>query len=185
MRNLILFNLQSLDGFFEGPGHDTSWHNVDDEFNEYVWENIKGVDTILFGRVTYELMASFWPSAEALRDDPVTADLMNTWPKAVFSHTLKKADWSNTRLFTCEAVDEVRRLKEIPGKDLIVFGSANLAASLTRAGLIDEYRLMVNPVILGKGTPLFQGFDKPVTVNLVQSREFRNGNVLLILRKIG
>jgi dihydrofolate reductase len=182
MRNLILFNMVTLDGFFEGPDSDISWHNVDEEFNTRSEEQIHAVDAILFGRITYEMMASFWPSSEAISTDPVIANLMNSWPKIVFSRTLKQADWSNTRLVSGEAVDEVIKLKKQPGKDLIIFGSANLAASLTRAGLIDEYRLMVNPVILGTGVPLFQNVDKPINLKLDQSRVFKNGNVSLYYR---
>lgn len=182
MRNLILFNMVTLDGFFEGPGSDISWHSVDEEFNILSEEQIHSVDAILFGRVTYEMMASYWPSPEAISSDPIIANLMNTWPKIVFSHTLKQAAWNNTRLVNGEAVDELIKLKQQPGKDLIIFGSANLAASLTRAGLIDEYRLMVNPVILGAGVPLFQNVDNPINLKLSQSRVFQNGNVSLYYR---
>jgi dihydrofolate reductase len=105
MRDVIVFDAITLDGFFEGPDNDLSWHRVDDEFNDFAWEQIKGCDAILFGRKTYELMASFWPSAEALKEDPITADLMNTWPKIVFSQTLKEAAWNNTRLAYGIAVD--------------------------------------------------------------------------------
>lgn len=182
MRNLILFNMVTLDGFFEGPGSDISWHNVDEEFNTLAEEQIHSVEAILFGRVTYDMMASYWPSPEAISSDPVIANLMNTWPKIVFSRTLKQAVWNNTRLVNGEAVDEIIKLKQQPGKDLIIFGSANLAASLTRAGLIDEYRLMVNPVILGAGVPLFQNVDNPINLKLSQSRVFQNGNVSLYYR---
>jgi dihydrofolate reductase len=182
MRDVILFDAITIDGFFEGPGNDLSWHRVDDEFNEFAWEQIKGCDTIMFGRKTYELMASYWPTAESAADDPVTADLMNTWPKIVFSRTLKEAAWANTRLVN-KAIDEVRRLKEQPGKPLIIFGSANMAVSLTAAGLIDQYRLMVMPVVLGKGTPLFQHVETQMEFNRTGTRIFKNGNVLLTYQK--
>jgi dihydrofolate reductase len=182
MRDVIIFDAITLDGFFEGPGNDISWHRVDDEFNDFSWEQIKGCDTIMFGRKTYELMAAYWPSSEAVTSDPVTAELMNTWPKIVFSRTIKEAAWNNTRLVK-SAVDEVRRLKDLPGKSLIIFGSANLSASLTAAGLIDWYNLMVMPVLLGTGTPLFQGINKPLNLHLEASRVFRNGNVLLTYQK--
>jgi len=182
MRDVILFNAITLDGFFEGPGNDLSWHRVDDEFNEFAGEQIRGVDAIMFGRKTYELMASYWPAPESAADDPVTAEMMNTWPKIVFSRTLKDAAWNNTRLVN-NAVDEVRRLKEQPGKPLIIFGSANLSASLTAAGLIDQYNLMVMPVVLGKGTPLFQGINSQLNLTLAGTRVFLNGNVLLTYRK--
>lgn len=179
MRNLILFNVVTLDGYFEGPGADISWHSVDDEFNEFSSEQINAIDSILFGRITYTMMASYWPTPEARQDDPLIANLMNTRPKIVFSRTLKQAAWNNTRLVNGEAVDEVIHLKQQPGKDLILFGSANLAASLTSAGLIDVYRLMVSPLVLGSGVPLFQNVDRALHLKLNQSRVFKNGNVLL------
>jgi dihydrofolate reductase len=182
MRDVIVFNAITLDGFFEGPGHDLSWHRVDDEFNDFAWEQIKGCETILFGRKTYEMMTSYWPSPEAVTEDPVTADLMNFWPKIVFSRTLRKAAWNNTRLAN-DAVDEIQRLKDQPGKPLIIFGSANLCASLMEAGLIDQYRLLVMPVILGKGVPLFQQVESQLNLNMIGTRIFMNGNVLLTYRK--
>lgn len=182
MRDVIIFEAITLDGFFEGPNSDISWHRVDDEFNHFSWEQIKGCDTIMFGRKTYELMASYWPTAESAKDDPVTAEMMNSWSKIVFSRTIKKASWNNTRLVN-EAVDEIRRLKNQPGKPLIIFGSANLVASLMAAGLIDQYNLMVMPVILGKGNPLFPGVEKQLNLDLVGTRVFKNGNVLLTYHK--
>jgi len=182
MRDVIMFNAITLDGFFEGPGNDLSWHRVDEEFNAFAWEQIKGCDAILFGRKTYEMMASYWPSPEGVTDDPVTAEMMNTWPKIVFSRTLKEAAWNNTRLAN-NAVDEVRRLKDQPGKPLTIFGSANLCAGLTAAGLIDQYRLLVMPVILGNGVPLFHHVESQLNLNLVDTRIFKNGNVLLTYRK--
>jgi dihydrofolate reductase len=182
MRDVIVFDAITLDGFFEGPGNDLSWHQVDDEFNEFAWEQIRACDTIMFGRKTYELMASYWPTAESAADDPVTAGLMNTCPKIVFSRTLKEAAWHNTRLAS-NAIDEVRRLKGQAGKPLIIFGSANLNAGLTAAGLIDEYRLLVMPVVLGKGTPLFQQVKSQLNLNLTGTRIFKNGNVLLTYQK--
>lgn len=182
MRDVILFNAITLDGYFEGPGNDLSWHRVDEEFNSFAWEQIRGVDCILFGRKTYALMASYWPSPEAVAEDPVTAEMMNIWPKIVFSRTLKEAAWNNTRLAN-NVVDEIRRLKDQPGKPMIIFGSANLSASLMAAGLIDQFNLMVMPVVLGKGTPLFQGINNRLDLKLAASRTFANGNVLLTYRR--
>jgi dihydrofolate reductase len=181
MREVIMFNAITLDGYFEGPGNDLSWHRVDDEFNDFARDQIRGVDVILFGRKTYNLMASYWPTPESAADDPVTAEMMNTMPKIVFSRTLKDATWYNTRLVN-NAVDELRRLKEQPGKPLIIFGSANLSANLTATRLIDQYNLMVMPVVLGKGTPLFQGVNDQMDLTLAGTRVFANGNVLLTYR---
>jgi dihydrofolate reductase len=179
VRKLFAFNMVSLDGFFEGPNQNISWHNVDDEFNQFAIEQTSSVDTILFGRVTYELMASYWPSPAATADDPIVAGLMNSLPKIVFSRTLQKAEWNNTRLINDNVAEEISQLKQRPGKDLALFGSANLLSTLIQMGLVDEHRIMVNPVVLGSGTPLFQGIRNPLNLELLKTRTFRSGNVLL------
>src|SRR5262245_50251577 len=151
MQKLSVFNLVTLDGYISGSGGDISWHRVDPEFQEYAEKNSNSGNTLLFGRVTYELMASYWPSPEALKDDPILARGMNSSPKVVFSRTLKKADWPNTRLVKDDMLGEVRRLKQQSGKDLTVLGSGSIVAQLAQAGLIDEYQILLNPVMLGKG----------------------------------
>ena len=178
MAKLYSFNMVSLNGFFEGPTPwSIEWHNVDEEFNDFALEQVGATGTILFGRVTYEGMANFWPSEEALRSDPEIARLMNETPKVVFSRTLARADWSNSRLVSEGIEDEVTRLKENSEKDIALFGSANLMASLMN--VIDEHRLMVNPVVLPKGTPVFQRLDEALKLKLIGNRTFGNGNVLL------
>jgi dihydrofolate reductase len=179
MRRLFSFNMVTLDGFFEGPDHDINWHNVDAEFNEFAIEQTSAVDTLLFGRVTYQLMASFWPSPFALETDPVVAGLMNRVPKIVFSRTLEKAEWNNTRLIKDHVAEEISKLKQQPGKDLALFGSANLMSTLMQLDLIDEHRIMVNPVILGSGNPLFKNSKDKLNLKLIRTRIFGNGNVLL------
>jgi dihydrofolate reductase len=171
-----MFNMVSLDGFFEGPNRDIDWHRVDEEFNDFSIEQVKTADGLIFGRVTYELMASYWPTDDALSNDPQIAEKMNTVSKIVFSRTLDRADWHNTRLIKGEAVEEVRRLKQQSGGNLFVLGSADLSSSLIPQGLIDEFRIMVNPVVLGSGNPLFR--DK-LNLKLLETRTFQNGNVLL------
>jgi dihydrofolate reductase len=179
MRKLFSFNMVTLDGFFEGPNHDISWHHVDDEFNQFAIEQTSNIGTILFGRVTYELMASYWPTSAAIIDDPIIADLMNNLPKIVFSRTLQKAEWNNTRLVKDHIAEEITRLKGQSGKDLAIFGSANLLSSLIQMDLIDEHRILVNPVVLGSGTPLFQGIKEKLEVKLLKTKIFASGNVLL------
>jgi len=179
LRKLILFNLVTLDGFFAGPDGDISWHNVDEEFNEFAIQQLDTIGALLFGRVTYEVMASYWPTPIALEDDPVVAGKMNSLPKFVFSRTLEKVYWQNTRLVNENAPDEVSRLKEEPGKDLFIFGSADLASTFTQYGLIDEYRIMVNPVVLGQGAPLFPELNQSLHLKLLNARVFSSGNVLL------
>ena len=179
MSKLILFNLISLDGFFAGPDGDIDWHNVDEEFNDFAIEQLGTAGGLIFGRITYQMMASYWPTPEAMASDPAVAGRMNDLPKIVFSKTLEGVDWRNTRLVKGDAVAEARRLKEQPGPELFIFGSADLAATFTRAGLIDEFRVLINPVVLGKGQPLFTDVDGPVALRLLNARIFRNGNVLL------
>jgi dihydrofolate reductase len=179
MRKVFLFNMTTLDGFFEGPNQDISWHNVDDEFNEFAIDQLKEVDTLLFGRVTYQGMASYWPTAFAISDDPVVAGLMNSLPKIVFSKTLERAQWNNSRLVKENATEEVSRLKQQPGKDIAIFGSSDLAVTLAETGLIDEYRIIVNPVFLGGGTSLLKGIKEKLNLKLLKAKVFKSGNVLL------
>jgi dihydrofolate reductase len=179
MGTLYAFEMMTLDGFFEGPGHDIGWHNVDAEFNAFSARQLEATAALLFGRRTYQLMAAYWPAATG--DDPVIP-YMNALPKFVFSRALATADWKGTRLIREHAAEEVRRLKGEFAKDLAVFGSAILLSALASAGLVDEYRIMVNPVILGRGTPLFQQIDRRRDLALVRLDTFRSGNVLLFYR---
>ena len=170
---------------YEGPGHAIDWHNVDVEFNEFAIAQLDLVDMLLFGRVTYEMMAAFWPTDAAMKDDPVTAAAMNRLPKIVFSRTLSSAAWQNTRLVKDNVAEEVTMLKEQAGKDLIIFGSSDLSVSLIQAGLIDEFRIMVNPVALGNGKALFKGLPGRLNLELIKTRTFKSGNVLLFYRPKG
>ncbi len=129
MRKAILFMMVTLDGFFEGPKGELDWHNVDEEFNEFAKDQLNSVDFLLFGRRTYELMANYWPTPSATRDDPIIAEKMNAMPKIVFSRTLEKVGWNNSRLIKENIAEEISSLKRRPGKDLIVFGSSDLAVS--------------------------------------------------------
>ncbi len=180
MRKVILFNMITLDGLFEGPGDDIDWHNVDEEFNHFAIEQTGSAGGLIFGRKTYQLMESYWPTPQAKNDDPEVAQLMNDLPKYVFSNSLQTVTWSRSTLMSGDAAEEITRLKEQPGNDLFIFGSADLAAYLTRKGVIDEYRLMVNPVILGRGKPMFDGLEQPLKLKLLRTRTFANGNILLV-----
>ena len=179
MRKVILFNMVTLDGFFAGPNGEIDWHHVDKEFNEFAIAQLNSADGLLFGRMTYQGMASYWPTDMAKKNDPIVADKMNTLPKIVFSRTLARADWNNTRPVKGNVAEEVSMLKQQPGRDWFLFGSAGLASTLTHFGLIDEYRVMVNPVVLGRGQPLFKGVEDRLSLKLVSAKTFRNGNVLL------
>jgi len=179
MRKLIFFMLISLDGYYQEPNGEIDWHNVDEEFNEFAIDQLNSVDTLLFGRVTYEGMASYWPTPQAIANDPIVAGKMNAMQKIVFSKSLDKAEWENTRLIKEQAPKEIAKLKEQPGKDLIIFGSSDLAVTLIPYGSIDEFRIMVNPVVLGDGKPLFKGIKDRIKLRLIKTKVFRSGNVLL------
>ncbi len=179
MRKLLLFMMVTLDGFFEGPNQDINWHNVDEEFNDFAIAQLNEVDTLLFGRRTYEMMASYWPTEAAKQDDPIVADKMNSLPKIVFSNTLSAVEWENTRLVKESFAQQISSLKQQPGKDLIIFGSSDLAVTFLEQGLLDECRIMINPVVLGDGKSLFKGINDKINLKLLKTRTFRSGNVLL------
>jgi dihydrofolate reductase len=172
-----MWNLMTLDGCFEGP---SSW---DLGFHERAWgeemermsiEQLDAADTLLFGRVTYEGMASYWQTATG-----DIADRMNAIAKVVFSGTLPDATWSNARLVRTRAEDEVARLKSEPGNDILIFGSAKLTSSLMQRGLIDEYRIGIAPVVLGAGSPLFKPSPVPANMTLLDARPLKTGAVIL------
>jgi dihydrofolate reductase len=176
----------TLDGYYEGPDGEFDWPNVDDEFNEFAISQINDIDMLLFGRATYEGMASYWPTAAAaIEDDPVIADRMNTIPKIVFSSTLDGAGWQNTRLVEDGVAETIAELKQQPGKDLALFGSPTLTASLIEQGLVDELRVMVQPILLGAGKSLFGALSRRVPVELQRTTVFHSGNVMLVYRPVG
>jgi dihydrofolate reductase len=172
-----MWNMVTLDGFFEGPkSWDIDWHEYvwGEELEQFAIEQSKSIGMLLFGRVTYQGMAAYWVSATG-----EIADFMNSVPKVVFSRTLERVDWSNTRLVTENAEEEVTRLKQQPGKDLFIFGSANLSSTLIRHGLIDEYRLGLNPLALGGGNPLFKPSPDRLRLRLLEATPLKSGVVLL------
>jgi dihydrofolate reductase len=174
MGRLVMWNLMSLDGFVEGPNRDISWHEDvwGEELEQLSIAQLHEAGGLLFGRVTYELMAGYWPNASG-----EVADFMNTATKYVFSRTLARADWTNTQLFGGDVGATVARLKRESAKDIFLFGSADLAASLIPEGLIDEFRIAINPLLLGGGTPLF----KPGTrlkLKLIDIRPLSSGVVI-------
>ena len=184
MRKLNVFNFITLNGYFEGPKRDISWHKHGAEENEYAVEGLKSGSILLFGRVTYELMASYWPTPYAIKNDPIMAEGMNNADKIVFSRTLKKAEWNNTRLLKDHIVEEIKRMKQIPGKDMTLLGSGSIATQFAQQGLIDEYQIMVDPVVLGDGTPIFKGIKHTLNLKLTTTRTFRSGVVLLCYQPV-
>jgi dihydrofolate reductase len=184
MRKIIISNMVTVDGYFAGPNGEIDWHVVDKEFNEYAKEMLESVDTLLFGKITYDLMAGYWPTDAGIQDSPVIAKAMNSLAKIVFSKTLKKADWKNTKIMKEINPEEIKKLKEQPGKDMVILGSGIIVDQFTNLGLIDEYRLIVNPVILGKGKPLFKDVDRSIKLKLLKTKTFKSGNVLLYYQPV-
>ena len=180
MRRLTVFNNVSLDGYFADVNSDMSWaHSQDPEWTAFVADNAKGGGQLIFGRITYELMASFWPTPMALEKMPVVAERMNNLPKVVFSRTLNKATWNNTKLVKGDLAAEIRKLKTEPGPDMVIFGSGSIISQLAGEGLIDEYQLVVIPIVLGQGKSMFAGVKEKKSLKLKKTRFFGNGNVLL------
>ena len=167
----------SLDGFFEGSNKwEIDWHVVGEEFNETAIAWLKSYDALIFGRVTYLGMASYWPTPEAIKNDPIVARGMNAATKVVFSRTLKRADWKNTRLVNRDAAEEVAALKRQPGKDMVIYGSGDIVSVLAREGLIDDYRIFIAPIALGAGKPMFRDVNR-LPLKLLDTRKFGRGVV--------
>lgn len=182
MPKLIVFNSVSLDGYFVDVKGDMSWaHNAnkDAEWDAFVANNAKGEGTLLFGRKTYELMASYWPTPQAMQNDPIVAEGMNNLSKVVFSRTLDKVSWKNTKLVKSDMLAEIRKRKKEPGEGMVILGSGSIVSQLAQEGLIDEYQIVVIPVVLGDGRTLFDGVKKKLPLKLTKTRAFANGNVLL------
>jgi dihydrofolate reductase len=184
MRKIYAFEMITADGYYEGPDQEFDWPNVDDEFTEFSTGQLDETDLILFGRTTYEGMAQYWTSQDAQDYDPVTAEAMNARSKIVVSTTLEKAEWANTRLVGSDVVGEIGRLKAQPGKDIAIFGSSALVVSLVQAGLVDELRIIVNPIVLGAGKSIFRTATERIGLELLSTRAFRSGNVLLTYRPL-
>jgi len=180
MRKIIVFNQVTLDGYFADMNGDMSWaHKQDAEWNAFVADNAKGDATLLFGRITYEMMASFWPTPNAIELFPFVAERMNSLPKVVFSRTLDKAAWNNTKLVKGDLAAEIRKMKNEPGSDFVIMGSGSIVSQLAQEGLIDEYEIALNPIVLGKGRTMFDGIKEKLNLKLTRTRAFANGNVFL------
>src|SRR6266498_1288588 len=175
MRKLIVFNHVSLDGYFVDSNGDMSWAKADRqdaEWDAFVAGNASGGGVLVFGRVTYDLMAGFWPT-------PVAAAGMNNMPKVVFSRTLDHASWNNTTLVKGYLAAEMRKMKQASGENMVILGSGSIVSQLAQEGLIDEYHIVVNPAVLGQGRTMFDGVKEKLRLKLTKTRAFGNGNVLL------
>jgi len=185
MPKLVVYNSMSLDGYFTDADGDMSWaHKRDPEWQAFVSENASGGGQLLFGRVTYDLMASFWPTPLAAQSNPIVAERMNNLRKYVFSTTLDQASWNNTTLFKGDLATEVSKLKREPGPAIVIMGSGRVVAQLAEAGLIDEYQIVLNPLVVGGGRTLFEGVKRKLPLKLAKSRAFGNGNVVLFYEPV-
>ncbi len=181
MRKIIWMMTTSVDGYMEGPNREIGWHMVDDELFAHLVDWLSKTGGFLDGRVTYELMAKYWPTAdEDPAATPKVAEFARLWreiPKVVYSRTLERADWNSTVVRDVVAA-EVEALKAQPGGDLVLGGS-NLASEFARLDLIDEYRLYIDPIVIGRGTQMLRPSDAHVLLRLVETRTFGNGVVML------
>ena len=184
MRKLIMWNVTTLNGYFEGEKnwdlsfHDTIWGP---ELEKLSREQLHSADFLVFGRVTYEGMSAYWKNAES--ENAEIAKLMNNIPKLVFSKTLKEVDWNNTTLINKNASAEISRLKAQGGGDMYLFGSADLSTTFINDDLFDEYRIGIAPVILGRGRPLFKQGISSRNLSVVSTQQLSNGGVVLKLAK--
>ena len=183
MRKIIVSNLISLDGYFEGPNKELDWFVTDQDFFDYARELLNSVDIILFGRKTYEMMAAYWPNAT--ENDAAITHKMNNLTKIVFSKTLSSVNWNNSRLADTDVKEEINKLKQQPGKDIVIFGSGELVSSLADLGLIDEYRVILNPVSLGKGNSMFKNLKKRLDLKLLKTKPLWSGVLILYYRPVG
>ncbi len=181
MQKLSVFQNISLDGYFVDRNGEMNWakSGVDEEFNAFTAQNAKGGGTMIFGRVTYDLMASFWPTPQAHQMFPVVAERMNNGLKVVFSRKMEQAPWNNTKLVKGDLVEEIRKMKAAPGEGLVILGSGSLVAQLAPEGLIDEYQMIMNPIALGGGRTMFEGLKTNLDFKLTNSKTFKNGKVFL------
>jgi dihydrofolate reductase len=182
MRTLASFIIISLDGFYEGPNGELDWPTVDEEFEEFAVRQLDEADTLGFGRATYEHMAAYWPTEQAEANNPAITSRMNDMEKLVFSTTLTDASWSGTTVVRGEATEQMPTIKSAAGRELLVLGSAHLTADLAQAGLLDELRIMVCPIVLGQGRSLFEDLKDRVSLTLLRVRQFDSGNVVLTYR---
>ena len=184
MGRLIVFCMVTADGYFDATDGNTSWHNADAEFNDFSLEQLQTVDTLLFGRKTFETMEAFWTSETAKNQYPELADVMNNTVKILASKVLKSVKWNKTEIFSEIWLLEGLKINKLSTKDTMILGSAELSATLAKHNFVDEYRLMVNPVVIGKGRPFFKNIKQQLNLSLVKVRLFNSGNVLLCYKPI-
>lgn len=188
MRKIIVYNFITVDGYFAGPNGELNWHNYDAEMGEFSKIQTQTFGALIFGETTYKLMESYWPTEEGQEGEPEVAQIMNNIQKIVFSETMEEVKdgpiWKNVKILHSIKPEEILALKQQDGKDIAIFGSGTIVQQFTNLGLIDEYRLVVNPLLLGKGKPLFNNVENKLNLKLISTKVFKNGNVMLCYEPI-
>jgi dihydrofolate reductase len=174
MRKVIVSMFVTIDGFIAGPNGEMDWVKPDEEFEKYSNDQLGTMDTLLLGRVTFQMFANYWPSQTS-----ESADILNNLPKVVFSKTLEKVEWKNARLVKENIAEEIQKLKQQPGKGMVIYGGSGIVSTFMQLGLIDEYRLWVHPVVLGSGKPLFKNINDRHNLKLIKSETLKKGVVVL------
>ncbi|AVR00287.1 dihydrofolate reductase [Oceanobacillus iheyensis] len=190
MRKLVLFLHASLDGFVEGPNGemDIGWVSYDSDLEKHAKEILSTADTVIWGRGTYQMMHSYWPSVpsnpSASQHERNHAEWIEKTAKIVFSTTLDKVEWNNSRLVKENVEEEIKNLKQQPGNDMVILGSPRFAHYLMQHDLIDEYKITVSPVLIGSGLPLFQDLEEKINLKLIKNKTFDSGAIGLVYRKV-
>ena len=179
MGKLIAFNFITLNGNFKGAKGDISWHTHGEEESEYALENMKSDNILLFGRITYEMMAGYWKTSMAKENSPLLAKSMNEAEKIVFSTTLKKADWKNTKIVKTNIGEFIQKIKKTSKKDITILGSGSIVTQCAELGLIDEYQIMVDPVVRA-GAQIFKGLKCDLDLKLLRTKTFLKSGVVLL-----
>ena len=183
MRKIVLFMHTSLDGFVAGPNGEMDWINVDDDMFEYAGKQTDEADIALYGRVTYQMMESYWPTAgdqpNATKHDKQHSSWYNKVAKVVLSKTMQGVNLANVNIISNNVPNEIIKLKQATGKNILIFGSPTAAHSLMAENLIDDYWLFVNPILLGEGIPMFKGIRDRTKLKLVATNTFSSGVVCL------
>ncbi|WP_339606658.1 dihydrofolate reductase family protein [uncultured Roseivirga sp.] len=183
MRKLNSYTFLSLNGYYKDLNEDTSWHQHGEEEAKFSETSLEAENTLLFGRTTYEMMNSFWPTPMAAEMFPKVAQGMNSAKKIVFSNTLKEAEWENTSIISGNIIEQITKLKQTEGSDMTILGSGSIVAQFSDAGLIDTYQIMIDPVALPSGHTLFNGIKATLNLKLIDSKVFGSGVILLTYEK--